>query len=566
MEEIYEKELSNILQSKSSKDESKDQLMANIKNLVENLKINRKTLNPKNLDFDPNDLSDLEKKLYNESESYESKISISKPENEEIGKKEKKGFKDFKFFRRFTGFKSDFDNEVKDKCEFVENTWGKKITYEPPSIANSTYQKKIQVNVDTYPQKKDLKYFSEFKRIDIPQSVQAPNLSMDLSIVVQNPGIYPLSSIKSLHEDKFRLKLFENIPPPESIRMDKLDTYMRPHEDPNLKKLMKKYTYKYSSSTSGISEFLTHFFYKLNNFKSPHFYNLSEAYTDEALKFMMFQRKPSSIILHKNDNGSYTINKNNIFEPKIEFILLKMGKYMEKIFTNTPEEFHEKYMIKEKGGTTNEEIVIKEDDYFNFVGFDKILLRSQIDCQGKDKNGNSIVHEIKTRAIAPIRYDVWNYKDYLDYEITSLHGKHSSYEREFYDLIRGAFLKYLFQLKIGGMDGAFISYHNTQKVFGFEYVSLTDMERRILGNSNFSDIIFKASLKLLTEVFDYITNDFPNESKIIVGIYANEWKGTLDIFVELLNEDSYKDKDSINFVEVGDYFYQTGYHTKIIQI
>ena len=79
------------------------------------------------------------------------------------------------------------------------------------------------------------------------------------------------------------------------------------------------------------------------------------------------------------------------------------------------------------------------------MGYDKILLRSQIDCAGKDKDGNDIVFEIKTRAVSPIRYDVLNWVDYLDYDMNSLLGKHSSYEREFYDLIRGAFLKYLFQ-------------------------------------------------------------------------------------------------------------------------
>ena len=36
-----------------------------------------------------------------------------------------------------------------------------------------------------------------------------------------------------------------------------------------------------------------------------------------------------------------------------------------------------------------------------------------------------------------------NYIDFLDYEIIKYKGKHSSFEREFYDLIRGGFLKYI---------------------------------------------------------------------------------------------------------------------------
>lgn len=69
--------------------------------------------------------------------------------------------------------------------------------------------------------------------------------------------------------------------------------------------------------------------------------------------------------------------------------------------------------------------------------------------------------EIKSRACAPIRYAVTEYKEYMDYEINSKRGLFESFEREYYDLIRGGFLKYVMQVKIGGMDGAFIAYHNT---------------------------------------------------------------------------------------------------------
>lgn len=43
-------------------------------------------------------------------------------------------------------------------------------------------------------------------------------------------------------------------------------------------------------------------------------------------------------------------------------------------------------------------------------------------------------------------------------------------------------LKYMFQLKIGNMDGAFIAYHNTREIFGFEYVKKSEMERRVFGS------------------------------------------------------------------------------------
>jgi len=421
--------------------------------------------------------------------------------------------------------------------------------------AKEKLNRSLNVYVDSQNNKKDLRYENKnFDKIELEQKCAAPSLKSNLMHVVRNPGIYPLSSVEKMSNHE--LKFFKNLPTPEMIQLENLDTYMKPYEDPNLKKLMISSNYKYCSSTSGIGETLAHFFYKLINFKSPHFYNLSEEYINAPLKYMMFQRKPANIVLHKLENKKYAISKNSIFDSKIEFILLKMGKYMEKLFTNTEEEFEKKYL---KMSGDKSEIVFKEDDYFKFIGYDKILLRSQIDCGGKDKSGKDIVFEIKTRAVAPIRYDVFNYMDYLDYEVNSLHGIHSSYEREFYDLIRGAFLKYLFQLKIGGMDGALISYHNTQKIFGFEYISLVDMERRILGNSNFSDIIFKASLKLLQETLDQILRDFPDRENIFIGFIANEWKGCLDVFVELVDEKSYSDYEGLNAKNVIDYYYLTGY-------
>lgn len=83
----------------------------------------------------------------------------------------------------------------------------------------------------------------------------------------------------------------------------------------------------------------------------------------------------------------------------------------------------------------------------------------------------------------------------------------SSYEREYYDLIRGAFLKYAFQLKIGRMDGAFVSYHNTQKHFGFEYISTEEINKRIFGSSEFSDMVFMVSSRIMTKILDELLED-----------------------------------------------------------
>lgn len=119
-----------------------------------------------------------------------------------------------------------------------------------------------------------------------------------------------------------------------------------------------------------------------------------------------------------------------------------------------------------------------------------------------------ISFEIKTRSIAPIRYDVVNYKDYLDYDLTSYLGLISSYEREQYDMIRGAFMKYYYQLKIGAMDGLFISYHNTLNTFGFEYLPLDLVEKVIYETRERAELSFLISGRIATAIFDEIKNYF----------------------------------------------------------
>jgi hypothetical protein len=414
-------------------------------------------------------------------------------------------------------------------------------------------------HVNTFNQTKELKYqIHKLKPLEIKQKAKPPGLESNLDIVVKNPGIYPLSSIIKTHKND-DLDLFTNLPTPDMINFDIFSTYMSPSKDKNLHNLMKEQGFKYASSTSGISAALAHFFYKLTNFKNPHFYNLSQSFINQPLKFMMYQRKPTSIILERHTNNCYTVNKNSMFDNPNEIILLKMGKYMEKLFTTTTADFKKKYI---KSQSSSLELGESEEDFFKFISYDQFLLRSQIDCQGKDANGKTIHYEIKTRAVAPIRYCIYEYQDYLDYEVEKLQGLHSSYEREYYDLIRGAFLKYYFQLKIGGMDGAFISYHNTQKIFGFEYIKLVDMERRLFGNSNFSDVIFKASIKLLQETLEVIIKDFNNE-KLIIGIFANEWTGVLDILIEPIDKDTYSDFYTYNVEEIVDYYHLKGYRPKV---
>ena len=310
-------------------------------------------------------------------------------------------------------------------------------------------------------------------------------------------------------------------------------------------------------STSTISSALSHFYYCLSNFKSPHFDGLTYSYDAEPLKYMLSQRKPNTVFMRMVDTrrGVYSIDNDSGFIEPSNMVHLKMGKYMEDMLTSPASSFRGKF-LKPQGGAFHEGLQRRRkepqrEDYYHYTKVNNLVLRSQIDCRKRELSPGEepTVFELKTRAACVLRYDIPNYIDYLDYRIVKNKGRHSSFEREYYDLIRGGFLKYLLQCKIGRMDGAFIAYHNTQRIFGFEYVKLQEMEQRVFGCSQFSNIIFQCSLTLLEKVLDYIIEDVggsPEQQQrrmFKLGFYANEKERTLNIMVETFEDQKiYEDR------------------------
>ena len=143
---------------------------------------------------------------------------------------------------------------------------------------------------------------------------------------------------------------------------------------------------------------------------------------------MVSQRKPNTIFLSQLDNGLFSVDGDSGFIEPSNVALLKMGKYMERMMTTEVDEFNKYYVLdlatnkpkQEMSAAMREQLAM--EDYFRYMSCGKMFLRSQIDTRGKDLEGNDIVFELKTRASAPIRYDISNYIDYLDYEIGKFRG------------------------------------------------------------------------------------------------------------------------------------------------
>lgn len=100
------------------------------------------------------------------------------------------------------------------------------------------------------------------------------------------------------------------------------------------------------------------------------------------------------------------------------------------------------------------------------------------------------------------------------------------------------------------MDGAFIAYHNTKEIFGFEYLKTKEIERRCFGNSFFADASFVVCSKLLTNLFDLILNDLQNEQFEMckIGFYSDSLTKKMVVFVELFDEQTRWD-DNIKLIK-----------------
>jgi len=123
-----------------------------------------------------------------------------------------------------------------------------------------------------------------------------PTLKNGLDVILKHPGIYPTETINKYTEGRCG-SFFTKLPQYSQINKATISPYFPPGRDTKLIDMAKEGKCKYIMSTSTISSFLSHIYYAASNFKSPHFYNLSEIYDREPLKFMVSQRKPNTVYL-----------------------------------------------------------------------------------------------------------------------------------------------------------------------------------------------------------------------------------------------------------------------------
>ncbi|KAF9267511.1 Pet127-domain-containing protein [Marasmius fiardii PR-910] len=347
-----------------------------------------------------------------------------------------------------------------------------------------------------------------------PPTKQNPiaTLAHGLDRVLFNPGVYWIRDPRS------RVYNFdpaiEVIPKVVDFAFERLTGFIRSSRDEDLWALAKQERRKFGGSTSSLSGILSHIYFLLSNNKNVDIRTLSIPFERENTSYSPAQRMATSVLFN-HDDGIYAIDSDPSKQEEAEKnILTWMGTLLEKYLTMASDEFLT-YMR-----THAEKPMIEDDkasdgplrEAYRYSKSNTFVMRSQLDCHDPRLPGTG-VFDIKTRASLPIRMDVLNFEESSGYVVDKQHGLYRSFEREYYDLIRSAFLKYSFQARIGNMDGVFVAYHNTERMFGFQYVPLEEMDKRLFGQQKgIGERVFRKCIEMMEILAEEIVGCFPGQS------------------------------------------------------
>ncbi|KAH8757507.1 mitochondrial protein Pet127-domain-containing protein [Hyaloscypha finlandica] len=334
---------------------------------------------------------------------------------------------------------------------------------------------------------------------------EVPSLAYGLERVLFNPGVYHLQDPRSrvFNFDPY----LQTIMPVSEFDFNALKQYITSSRDQTLLSKAKEEEKKYTGSTSSMTAALGHFHFLLSQWRPITTGILSQMFPVEFNTFTALQRGPVAVFLRWRD-GTYAIDADKEYDNSN--ILMMLGKSMEKLLTLSTDDF-EKYRKANSDQISEEQR--NESEPFHYTTMGDFLLRSQLDAHDPRLPGTGMF-DLKTRAVVSVRMDTSAFEEGRGYQIRGRHGEWESFEREYYDMIRSAFLKYSLQVRMGRMDGIFVAFHNTERIFGFQYISLPEMDYALHGTDNtaIGDSEFKLSLELLNRVLDRATAKFPKQS------------------------------------------------------
>ncbi|EST05803.1 hypothetical protein PSEUBRA_004830 [Kalmanozyma brasiliensis GHG001] len=359
------------------------------------------------------------------------------------------------------------------------------------------------------------------------REMEVATLAHGLDRVLFNPGIYWLRDPRSgIYNFDPRIKDILDV---DLFDYAALPPYVTSSKDPELATLTQKHQKKYCGSTSSMTSLLSQCYFLISGWRDPDVSGFSTPFTGLPSGYSVGAKLPASILLNYRD-GHYAIDADKTAAGEAEnsnYVLTSLGKSMEKMLTATPEEYARYKRVNSH--TLSHEERTKPEAY-HYACTDKMMMRSQLDCH--DPRLPRKTFDLKTRASIGIRNDRANYVEGSGYQIRRARGVLESFEREYFDMVRAAFLKYNFQARIGHMDGIFVAYHTTASIFGFQYISVEEMNERLFGTQEMADQAFRLSLGLMERVLDATTSIFPDETLKITVETREKGDAGMTIFVE----------------------------------
>ncbi|KXS20889.1 Pet127-domain-containing protein [Gonapodya prolifera JEL478] len=386
-----------------------------------------------------------------------------------------------------------------------------------------------------------------FKQVDIaacamsyskePDHTVIPRLSMGLERVLFHSGVQVLQDPRS-RVFNFDPSL-KRIPRIEEFDFSLLSPFVPPSQDEALHKYGNKCGARYVASTSSAGSALSQFVLSVTDHRDIDTSGMSMAFLGESRKHTRMIRAPCSVLLHWiPEEGIYAMDAEKPEDESLgDTTLSQLGNVLEKKLTLSKEEFAG-YLLTEGGAAKRPENSERTNDSFHYGKFGSFLLRSQIDCHHPSLPKGTF--DIKTRATQMIRMDPKNHMSNLGYKLQSHRGAYQSYEREYYDMIRGAGLKWSLQARIGAMDGIFVCHHNTDEIFGFQYIPLDTIDALLFGSSEIAEQSFLASLRMLEDCLSEVTAKLPQHT-LRLTFRTREMPfprpQSLSIFVEAVESD-----------------------------
>lgn len=364
------------------------------------------------------------------------------------------------------------------------------------------------------------------------QQPPPPTLTYDLQRVLFNPGIYQLQDPRSrvYNFDPY----LKSIMPVTEFDYTALTEYVESSRDEKLRQLANNLGKKYLGSSSSMTPVLSHFHFLLSGWRGVNTSTLSRSFPDPHATFAFTLRAPAVVFLRHKD-GMYAVDADKEFDD--QHILVGLGKSLEKLLTTSKENF-ELYRRSSGQKVPETERNLPVVHHYSHLG--DFLMRAQIDAWDPRLPGSG-VFDLKSRAVLSIRRNALDFETGLGYQIRDRFGQFESYEREFYDMIRSAFLKYSLQARVGFMDGIFVAYHNIERLFGFQYISLPEMDLAIHGQADttLGDREFKLSLTIWNRVLDQVTAKFPGRSlRIHFETRQSQVQPWMYVFAEPVDEDA----------------------------